>query len=118
MRNPSDTSPHWRIGVWATRQWFSAKLIELTLNADGTGKLNYVVDVGKTSLRPDVAFGFQIGKWDGTKLSGAWAAEGAIGVISITPSADKIIVQWEKSKDPGNRFALAKSGADTLVRQH
>ena len=66
--------------------------------------------------RQCVAFGFQIGEWDGTKLSGTWAAEGASGVISITPAADKIILQWEKSKDPGKRFAIVKSEVDTLVR--
>jgi serine/threonine-protein kinase len=116
MRNPAETSPHWKIRPFVTRQWFSVTRIDLTLSPDGTGKLNYVIDVGKTGRRPDVAFGFQMGEWDGTKLSGVWAAEGATGVISITPSADKIILQWEKSKDPGNRFAIVKSAADTLVR--
>ena len=32
MRNPADTPPHWKVGVWITTQRLIAKRIDLTLN--------------------------------------------------------------------------------------
>jgi hypothetical protein len=111
MRNPDAPGPE---GGRGTR--FSPKAIDLVLNSDGTGHVNYVVEVGSSGFRPDMSSAFRIEFWDGAKLSGTWASEGATGIIRIAPAGDKIILDWRKAFDRGQRFATA-GGTNTLVRR-
>ncbi len=113
MLNPGNPEPQpKKLGGWVIPP---AKLVDLSLHSDGTGTLNYTILVGSSGLRPDVNFDFRIDAWNGAKLSGTWASEGATGVISIAPAPEKIVVQWEITKDSGKRFSVTRSGADTLV---
>ncbi len=81
-----------------------ARSADLTLNADGTGYVKYVAQVGTVKIDPSIVFDFRLTNWDGEKFSGVWNVEGGSGTIrSLKPDGDKIYFQWIRESE-------AKSG--------